>query len=713
MKALLVAVALTAAAAITTNDDEQCGLYLARSTIEPETLSLYAGIDYNAFDQVGDQDLVLPIVDANKNEFSPWHDFTWANDILPEELMPKSRYFLDIILAGIGTMSTCSTQPNIHRNDKVFLGSHVYGDDYAASGSVSDYHNYDFQAVTPLEAGEMLFVACNEDEDEAFSGEKVSLDDLQNYGACVDTLQVRDSTLHGAGRGAFAKRYTAKGGVVATTPLIHMDRSQTEIVKQEYKEVHRIPQPREHGIEYTSEVVGQQLMLNYCYGHPDSNVLLFPFGPGVNFINHNEAPNAYIRWSTFFPDSQHLRETMPVMELFEMAAGPLAMEIIALKDIVPGDEIFIDYGEGFKEAWKKRIHSGGLSEQPFRHEIGVPDGFYPDNWMRADPRPYGDFIPSPLAYGQMAPIRWSSTAKVVTPWAFRLGLGSRVREVLLEYCNKMGITDILKHVTKEGNELEPGKETHMELEGDDWYLQRPEPKWRSNMHWFSPGAGPAHDHYLQALSVAGFDGILNSIAGYLGMDGLVVFHVTFIGVSVSNRGFMHHDVTETDAKVYNIIIPLIVANETGPELDVESYDPDRSADVQDGRVGRYRYEYDVASMMGDDAYHATSACDYRKNKEMRLAATVYIADVNDANAEYILNHYTQAYPPPDIDLLKNWTARHWKKGDPSRKLPKPLSDHIMVRADWETARKREVAPEPSFTVGARMEDSLSPSEEEL
>ena len=76
---------------------------------------------------------------------------------------------------------------------------------------------------------------------------------------------------------------------------------------------------------------------------------------------------------------------------------------------------------------------------------------------------------------------------------------SCIREVLLEYCNRMGITDILRHVTVEGNGLEPGTETHME-QGDDWYLQRPEDHWRSNLHWFSPGAGPAHEHYLQALS---------------------------------------------------------------------------------------------------------------------------------------------------------------------------------------------------------------------
>jgi hypothetical protein len=85
-------------------------------------------------------------------------------------------------------------------------------------------------------------------------------------------------------------------------------------------------------------------------------------------------------------------------------------------------------------------------------------------------------------------------------------------------------------------------------------------------------------------------------------------------------------------------------------------------------------------MMGDKAFHATSACDYRRNKEMRLAATVYIADVNDQNYESILDHYTQAYPPnDDVDLLLSWKGRHWKKDDPSRKLPTPSPDHILLQ----------------------------------
>ena len=324
------------------------------------------------------------------------------------------------------------------------------------------------------------------------------------------------------------------------------------------------------------------------------------------------------------------------------------------------------------------------SSQSFRHEISVPlqDDFYPRHWLLPDPAPYGDFIASPLPPGMMAPIRWQSSSEVVTPWAFRVGVPASVRQVLLEYCESMGIMDVFRHVTSQGNALQAKQNGYLPLpDGTKWYLQRPGPEWRSNLHWLSPGDERSHFHYLQALSVAGFDTVLEGVGKYLGMDSLVAFHVTFIAVSQSTEGYQHHDVLWTGAKTYNVIIPLLLANHTGPELDlVEGPSYEDGFDDQEERiVGRYRYEYEVASMMGDGAVHATSAVDYRRHGEMRLAATIYIADVNEENVDSILKEYTQAYPPDDRDLLLSWAGQHWNKTDPSARLPRPLDDHIIRR----------------------------------
>ena len=89
----------------------------------------------------------------------------------------------------------------------------------------------------------------------------------------------------------------------------------------------------------------------------------------------------------------------------------------------------------------------------FRQEIGLPEELLPSAWRTADPFPEGDFQQSPLRPGQLERVRWSEDGEIVSATAFRIGLPKSVREVLLEYCNKIGITEILRHVTVEGNGL--------------------------------------------------------------------------------------------------------------------------------------------------------------------------------------------------------------------------------------------------------------------
>lgn len=701
-------------------------------------------------------DLAVTLINANKNEYSPWHDVAWSGErVLPPSwirTMAAQHYNnsnqvwmgQDVILAGLGALTTCSSgglranirivPPTPDRNRQTTAHSQL-----TTTTSFYDIHvdaNSDnspigFSPKHSIAPGELLVLSCEEDDDDEHEGVlgeeeptldslryRRTLDELSTRGVCVDGLHVRESTLAGggAGRGAFSKRAVPKNSVITVSPVLLMDRSQTKILEQQQQRGVRLhsddgtpktsnndnntstkpttmlplewlmPLMRDHGIAYTSQTVGTQLLLNYLYGHPDSNAMLLPLAPGVNMINHqNQQPNAYWRWSTHAPFRsifQNYQTNVPLMELLEESDISLAWDLVALKDISPGEEIFIDYGAAFTDALEsfQRSSSGKKSTSdataPFRHEIGTT--LIPSHWMRSDPYPFGDFIASHLGPGQMAPIRWKNGTKVVTPWAFRMGLPERVGQVLMDYCNRMGITDILRHVTVEGNGLEPGTETHLQLNGDDWYLQRPDKEWRSNMHWFSPGSAAAHEDYLQTLSLAGFDEILESVGEHLGMDGLVAYHVTFIGVSFSNRGYLHTDVIETGGKVYNVIIPLLLANETGPELDLQGYREDQPTNTN-GEVGRYRYEQNVASMMGDEARHATSACDYRQTMDMRMAATVYIADVNNVNAVSILNHYTQAYPPTDMELLKSWIGRHWKRNDRTRKLPKPSKKHVLRR----------------------------------
>jgi len=89
---------------------------------------------------------------------------------------------------------------------------------------------------------------------------------LEQYGLCIDNIKVGASTIPNAGRGAFATRKIAKGGLVAPVPLTH-------VPDKNVLNMHKLIENSDGELVRESDkVVTQQLFLNYCYGHPESSV---------------------------------------------------------------------------------------------------------------------------------------------------------------------------------------------------------------------------------------------------------------------------------------------------------------------------------------------------------------------------------------------------------------------------------------------------------
>ena len=121
----------------------------------------------------------------------------------------------------------------------------------------------------------------------------------------MDNLVVGGSTIPNAGRGAFARRSLKKGETIAPVPLLHM--SDKAMVN-----MHELDEDSEHVFRKSPNVIHQQLFLNYCLGHPESNMLFFPAGGIVSMINHDsKKPNAKLVWSTHPEHSAHWLEKTP------------------------------------------------------------------------------------------------------------------------------------------------------------------------------------------------------------------------------------------------------------------------------------------------------------------------------------------------------------------------------------------------------------------
>lgn len=212
-----------------------------------------------------------------------------------------------------------------------------------------------------------------------------SLDWLERNGRCLDdTIASGTSHTPNAGRGAFAKRAIAEGSIITTIPLVQvMDKANLNIDVEFMQGYHQVA------------VSNRQLLINYCFGHRKSEMLLCPTTSAA-LVNHGTAKaNARLRWSDF-PRSYSAssdarggidsrRAVPPYMasldEIDPRKMGTdakLVFDLIATRDIAEGEEIFMDYGSEWEEAWDQHVHS---------YDTGSSHDYVPANVMNSEERP--------------------------------------------------------------------------------------------------------------------------------------------------------------------------------------------------------------------------------------------------------------------------------------------------------------------------------------
>mmetsp|Transcript_30553 Transcript_30553/g.62329 ORF Transcript_30553/g.62329 Transcript_30553/m.62329 type:complete len:487 (-) Transcript_30553:242-1702(-) len=252
-------------------------------------------------------------------------------------------------------------------------------------------------SVLPETSSEFSDTTANGEHLAWSSIERRSMDWILENGQCLDNMVMKKSTIPQAGRGGFAQRFLPSGSVVVPVPLLQIvDRDSLDIYARDGSEK----------VWYGGEKVGKQVMLNYCFGHKDSSMVLFPTSNAL-LVNHcstrkkgegdcgEKGPNAAYRWSTWDTNTKKWLQ-MSLEELGQEEGRGLTLEMYATRDIYPGEEIFIDYGEEWEEAWESHVREW----QPPHEGSGFAD-YASATKMNIDKEPllsFGDEMDSKEGY---------------------------------------------------------------------------------------------------------------------------------------------------------------------------------------------------------------------------------------------------------------------------------------------------------------------------
>lgn len=324
--------------------------------------------------------------------------------------------------------------------------------------------------------------------------------------------------------------------------------------------------------------------------------------------------------------------------------------------------------------------------------LGNQDCFYDDLQAKEKQAPpVGDFVSPDLQPGHITPILWRRSSSTTSPQlggkifsqnAFQFGLPPQLAPALIDYANSTGILTKLKELTTTSPVPYPntGNETIDNFCGGQlvsfdynptnlWHAERPAKRWNSNMHWILPATEQTHEEFLAVLFSSGLQPLLESIGKALQLDSLVMYSLAFIGVSKAFNGIPHSDTSGTGKRTYQVIIPLMLEEDVDSELLL--WDDDEET------TGGYKYKMGTGLLLGDGAIHATRECDYTIPRDdesewklggnlkgqkcgLRLAATVYIADINDENVKDIAKWtLTNIFPLADLNWLFAQRGRHW------------------------------------------------------
>lgn len=234
------------------------------------------------------------------------------------------------------------------------LKQKMFEDLHAFIVSVSEIYQKTSRVLNAIPPNASVVEALLDDGGTALQDFNRSIKDLhwlEENGQCMDNIRVGVSSIPHAGRGAFASRFIPKDGLVSPAPLIHV--KNVEMIRT-YFDLTR----NKKGF-FVPDRTGRasfQLILNYCFGHEESTLLLCPYGLLSSLINHShESPNTKIVWAKEMRHKEWMNQS--IARWGDEYHTGLQFDFVATRDIQEGEEVLIDYGKAWQDEWDRHVEN--------------------------------------------------------------------------------------------------------------------------------------------------------------------------------------------------------------------------------------------------------------------------------------------------------------------------------------------------------------------
>jgi hypothetical protein len=297
------------------------------------------------------------------------------------------------------------------------------------AGAITLYHNWTWIVHRDLEAGQEVFVPDYNVPQQQQPGASPLLhttirsnEELRQTGYCLDHLApLARSKIPHAGRGVAATRPLPRGTVVVPVPVLPLwhGRNVLQLWRQQ-----RLT--KSHADD-KAPIPHSQLLLNYCWGHAESSLLLVPYGPWISLVNHAPLPslaNVRLQWARTTTQATSLPSWKDLQQNLTDWTGLL--ELVAIRDIRPGEEIWIDYGDAWTRTWEAHVADW---QPPLGADAYAPAYVHDDaiqslrTTQELQTHPYPDNIFTSCFYAYNRTTLASASESVVTvPWQVTRGV---------------------------------------------------------------------------------------------------------------------------------------------------------------------------------------------------------------------------------------------------------------------------------------------------